>query len=558
MKVQRPDIAEVMERDLAALSLVAEVAHGRTSFGQGIRIGRRPRPVRAAACAPSSTSNARQRRWRRWPRSSVRRRRPRPEDLSRPVHPPAARSGAVRGMHRRRCGRSSVSGMALDRRQLADRLLRSMLDQVLQTASSTPIRTPATCSSSATDARPHRLRRGRTARPDPAGAVVDMLVAIARRDVSLAARRRRARRRRQRARPPERLERALARLHGGQRPANGAVEPTIMQDLVSTISAFGMRLPGDLVLLSRALATLDGTLRIMCPGTVARRRRHRGDDLGRRADRSRRRWSATQLLAALPHLRHLPDRHRPHVDARRPGRSSHPPRRRRGRRSASCGRLSIAGCSSSSDSMFLLACRAAADRRRRGPGWSPAELGLFEVFGYGGLLRRHRPAAAGRGRGCTRRDDMRTAMTEPVRRWAPAHGRRARLPLGRLVSGTSGIRATSFGSSCGESPRSCSCCVLRLGEVDQRRVSPTDIGRVGGVDARSPSASCCSRSSQVFAHRSCRPRWSIGLRVWQRDGVASVSSCRRVPPARPSSCFSTSTSKSPVGFADAVEQRRRG
>ena len=39
VKVQRPDIAEVMERDIAALSLVAEVAQERTSFGQSIRTG---------------------------------------------------------------------------------------------------------------------------------------------------------------------------------------------------------------------------------------------------------------------------------------------------------------------------------------------------------------------------------------------------------------------------------------------------------------------------------------------------------------------------------------
>ena len=31
------------------------------------------------------------------------------------------------------------------------------------------------------------------------------------------------------------------------------------------LSQFGMRLPGDLVVLSRALVTLDGTLRVLAP-----------------------------------------------------------------------------------------------------------------------------------------------------------------------------------------------------------------------------------------------------------------------------------------------------
>ena len=39
VKIQRPDIADVMDRDLAALSLVAEVAQQRTSFGQSVRTG---------------------------------------------------------------------------------------------------------------------------------------------------------------------------------------------------------------------------------------------------------------------------------------------------------------------------------------------------------------------------------------------------------------------------------------------------------------------------------------------------------------------------------------
>ena len=46
-----------------------------------------------------------------------------------------------------------------------------------------------------------------------------------------------------------------------------------MQELVVVLSDFGMRLPTDVVLLSRALVTLDGTLRVLAPGASLMRRR---------------------------------------------------------------------------------------------------------------------------------------------------------------------------------------------------------------------------------------------------------------------------------------------
>ena len=39
VKVQRPDIEVMMERDLAALALLANMAQRRTPFGQGLRSG---------------------------------------------------------------------------------------------------------------------------------------------------------------------------------------------------------------------------------------------------------------------------------------------------------------------------------------------------------------------------------------------------------------------------------------------------------------------------------------------------------------------------------------
>ena len=96
-------------------------------------------------------------------------------------------------------------------------------------------------------------------------AVLEMLVGMVRRDVSLL---------REaieqvvdvaETAPRERLERALARLLAQNVRATGTVEPTVFQDLIHLLGEFGLRLPGDLVLLSRVLVTVDGTIRVLAP-----------------------------------------------------------------------------------------------------------------------------------------------------------------------------------------------------------------------------------------------------------------------------------------------------
>jgi ubiquinone biosynthesis protein len=73
------------------------------------------------------------------------------------------------------------------------------------------------------------------------------------------------------------------------------------------LAQFGIRLPGDLVVLSRALVTLEGTLRIISPMTslVAAA----GNMVGAVAPPiDREAMIRDELVAALPHLRQLPDR----------------------------------------------------------------------------------------------------------------------------------------------------------------------------------------------------------------------------------------------------------
>jgi ubiquinone biosynthesis protein len=107
---------------------------------------------------------------------------------------------------------------------------------------------------------------------------------------------------------PERLERALARLVADHVRPSGEISAAVVQDLIATLGQFGVRVDGELVVLARALATLDGTLRVLCPDfslVVAATTmmlsstspfaaaKHLIDD---------------EVVAALPHLRRLPER----------------------------------------------------------------------------------------------------------------------------------------------------------------------------------------------------------------------------------------------------------
>jgi len=107
---------------------------------------------------------------------------------------------------------------------------------------------------------------------------------------------------------PERVERALARMMADNLGPTGSVQPTVLQDLVSLLAKFGIRLPADLVLLSRALITLDGTLRVLSPGfslvpavTAVMTSTTSPPIIERDA------LIRDELLSALPRLRRLPD-----------------------------------------------------------------------------------------------------------------------------------------------------------------------------------------------------------------------------------------------------------
>ena len=73
-------------------------------------------------------------------------------------------------------------------------------------------------------------------------------------------------RRHERQGSADRLERAMARVMTENNRPTGIVEPKAPKGWSRVLSEFRIQLPGDLVLLSRTLVTLDGTLGLISPG----------------------------------------------------------------------------------------------------------------------------------------------------------------------------------------------------------------------------------------------------------------------------------------------------
>jgi ubiquinone biosynthesis protein len=305
VKVQRRDIAMVMARDLAALSLLADVAQRRTVLGQGVRSGdllgqfaeslRAELDFRREADAMVEMAAV-------LADTPVRVPKVYPELTTRRV------------LVQERFEGHTVSDLAgdgtqADRRGLADQLLRAMLAQILQAGFFHADPHPGNVFA-LPDGTLGLIDFGAVGRLDSLeqAAVVDMLAAVVRGDVSLL------RDAIERVAdvadsgPPEQLERALARLLADNVRPGGAVDPAILQDLVTMLARFDVRLPGDLVILSRAVVTLDGTLRVLDPdfhlvgAATAAVTSPTTPALDRDA------LIRAELEAALPHLRRLPDR----------------------------------------------------------------------------------------------------------------------------------------------------------------------------------------------------------------------------------------------------------
>ena len=382
VKVQRPGIAATMERDLAALRLLAEFAQRRTPFGRDLRSG--------DLLAHFATSLRAELDFRR--------------EVAAMVEFASRLEGAVRvpQVHHPLCTRrvlvqerfegATVSDLNrpgapdADRADLADRLLRSTLDQVMKLGFFHADPHPGNVFA-LEDGSLGLIDFGAMGRLDSLQqkAVVDIFFAVARRDVGLLREGVERIAEFDAATSTDQLERALARMMADFVLPSGHVDPHVMEELVTVLPRFGIRLPADIVLLSRALVTVDGTLRVLCPdlslmtATMQLMQSPTAPPLLEPKDMIR-----DELLSMLPLLRRMPERIDRVLAAAGKGELRvHTITDEDGRRMLRTlvNRALLGGIGAvvlGVSSVLLVATD---------PGPSISEgTGLFEVFGYGGLL----------------------------------------------------------------------------------------------------------------------------------------------------------------------------
>lgn len=384
VKVQRPDIEETMERDLAALALLADVAQRRTLLGQGVRSGellgqfalglRAELDFRREADATIEMAALLE------GHSAVRVPKVYRELSTRRVLVQERFEG---------CTVSDPAAIALsagERRALAEQLLQSSLDQVLRAGLFHADPHPGNVFVFA-DGTLGLIDFGAVGRLDTIqqAAVLDVLGALARRDVSLLRDGIERIADVNETVAPEQLERVLARLIADHVRPTGFIDPTVLPDLVAALARFDIRLPTDIVVLSRALVTLDGTLRVLSPDLVlvtAATELMLSPSTSPIGDRET--LIRNELLELLPHIRRLPER----VDrilsqaARgdlRVRSIVDEDRRRIVRTLVNRALLVTIGAAFLAVASMLLVAGDAGPRVSDG-------TGLFEIFGYGGLL----------------------------------------------------------------------------------------------------------------------------------------------------------------------------
>jgi ubiquinone biosynthesis protein len=319
VKVQRPGIAEVMERDLAALGLLARLAERRTALGRSLRSGEvldqfaqslraeldfrgegRSMVDMAALVAADQAAG----------------------DGDRAGGPPPVRVARVfptlctaRVLVQERFDGFTVGDVDelaasdVDRGALASGLLRTVLRQVLTYGFFHADPHPGNVFV-LRDGTLGLIDFGAVGRLDPIqrAAVVDMFGAMVRSDVPML--RDAIERVTDLGDAPsgDQLERTLARLVAESVRPGGQVSPTALQDLVPALAGLGITLPGDLVLLTRALVTLDGTIGVLAPGmsVVSAALEVAGPAAEAPVDPEE--MIRQELLTAALRLRHLPDR----------------------------------------------------------------------------------------------------------------------------------------------------------------------------------------------------------------------------------------------------------
>ena len=305
VKVQRPGVDDAIERDLAALNQLARLAERRSVVGRDLRVsilaeefGRSLRSELDFTSEAQATSF---------------------------MHDMAVRDDSpvrVPSVHAELCTRRVMvqerlhgvplsevpADRPLDRDALARELLSVNITNILERGVFHADPHPGNVMVLDDDTL-GMIDYGATGRLDSIQeqAVIDMLVALVRRDASMlrdgvervadvgahVSR--------------DRLDRSLARLLAQNVTPGGGVSVAALTDLIPVLGEFDITLPGDLVVLMRALVTLDGTLGVLSPGfsVVAA-----GRDLAQQAAQEQggdpNEMLQQALLEELPVLRRLP------------------------------------------------------------------------------------------------------------------------------------------------------------------------------------------------------------------------------------------------------------
>jgi ubiquinone biosynthesis protein len=304
VKVQRPDIASAMERDLAALALLARFAERRTLIG---------RSLGTTDLLAQFAANLRF-------ELDFRREADAMEEMALVIGDDAG--VRIPRVYRQFCSRrvlvqermtgATIADLDLagalpaERRELAETLLRSALDQVLRAGVFHADPHPGNVFV-LSDGNLGLIDFGAVGRLDALqqAAIGDIMLALEHRDIRLL-RDGVERVTDVAATSPEPLERALARLVADHVRPSGEISAAVMQGLIATLGQFGIRVDAELVVLARALATLDGTLRVLCPdfSLVAAARTM----MVARPFAAAKHLIHDEVVAALPHLRRLPER----------------------------------------------------------------------------------------------------------------------------------------------------------------------------------------------------------------------------------------------------------
>ena len=310
VKVQRPGVAELVERDVDVLESLAQAVEQRTPWGAEYRV---------AELASEFTDSLRQEldfRIEGRNASDLRANLAHDDRVRIPtVYTELTTSKILvmewlEGVSVRQVDR--VDGRELDRRALADALLRCSLRQMLIDGHFHADPHPGNVMV-LSDGDIGLIDFGATGRLDPGEqeAVRDMMIAVQRRDsamlleaiFSVASVRHGV--------DDQALERSLARFMSRHLAAGGAPSAAMFNELLQLFFAFGINLPPEFSTFFRALVTLEGTLTTLSPGYLAieaaqevatewARQRMEPDSLEELARQ--------EVISLLPMLRRLPRR----------------------------------------------------------------------------------------------------------------------------------------------------------------------------------------------------------------------------------------------------------